>query len=88
MAISQQVDMICVCGSDGALRPLRFRFEDELRELQVVDIAEVVSCREITHIGVEAMIFVCRTFDGAREHMVEIKYTLRTHQWALRRLIY
>ena len=41
----QQVEMICVCGSDGAFRPLRFRYEDPAHRLQVVDIAEVISCK-------------------------------------------
>ena len=84
----QQVDMICVCGIDGAVRPLRFRFEDELQQMQVVDVTEVVSCVEIPYVGVEAFVYVCRTYDGAREHLIEIKYTVRTHKWVLRRMIY
>lgn len=84
----QQVDMLCICGSDGAVHPLRFRFADETQQVRVVDITEVVSCEEITYVGVEGYLYVCRTHDGIGEHLIEIKYTARTHKWAIRRMIY
>lgn len=88
MSAMQQLEMISVCACDGALRPLRFRFADETGQLQVANIAEIVSCVEIPYVGAEALIYVCRTYDGAREHLLEIKYSVRTHKWALRRMIY
>lgn len=84
----RQVEMICVCGSDGALRPLRFRYEDAAHRLQVVDIAEVISCKEICYVGIEAFVYVCRAYDEDREHLFELKYTVRTHKWVLHRKIY
>ena len=84
----QQVEMISVCGSDGALRPLRFRFEDASHQLQVVHIEEVISCKEVCYVGIEAFVFVCRACYGGQEHLFEVKYTVRAHKWVLERQIY
>ncbi len=84
----QQVEMICVCGSDGTLRPLRFRYEDEQHCLQVVNIAEVVSCKEICYVGIEAFLYVCRAYEAQQEHLFEVKYTVRSHKWVLHRKLY
>lgn len=85
---NQQIEMISVCGSDGSLKPLRFRFEDEEHRLQVVQITEVISCKEICYVGIEAFVYVCRAEFGGREHLFEVKYTVRTHKWVLFRMLY
>ena len=37
------VDVICICSADGDIRPLRFRMEDEKKQLLRVDIDEIIS---------------------------------------------
>jgi hypothetical protein len=81
------VQMLAVCGADGALRPVRFRFEDGDRALRTVRIDQVLSSREIQYVGVEALSFLCRAVLGDREHIFELRYTLRTHRWVLQRVI-
>ena len=58
MQRSQGVDVISVCNADGQIRPLRLQLQDEQHQLLRINIDEVVSVKEITHVGVEAQVFV------------------------------
>lgn len=75
------VDVISVCAADGQIRPLRLRMEDEEHQLLRINIREVVSVKQVTHVGVEAQIFLCRATVWDREWLFELKYTFRNHTW-------
>lgn len=83
-----QVEMISLCSTDGKLRPLRFRFEDESHCLQTVPVTEILCDKEICYVGIEAFQFVCKGILGGREKMFELRYTVRSHKWILFREIY
>lgn len=80
------VDVISVCNSDGQIRPLRLQLKDEQHQLLRINIDEVVSVKEITHVGVEAQIFVCRARVWERSWVLELKYLFRSHIWKLQRI--
>lgn len=82
------VDVICVYSANGDIRPLRFRMEDGEHQLLRVDIEEVISCREIRYVGIEAQIFLCRATVRGRKTLFELKYTIRSHSWCLLRKVY
>ena len=82
------VDVISVCSANGDIRPLRLRLEDETHQLLRIDIAEIVSRKEIQYVGVEAHIFLCRAWVREREWLFELKYTIRSHNWCLLRKVY
>lgn len=82
------IQVLTVCDADGRLQPIRFRVEDEAHELQTVSIKQVVSTYEIQYVGIEALAFLCKGDIGGREHLFELRYTVRSHRWALQRLIY
>ena len=82
------VDVISVCNTEGEIRPLRFQLEDEEHQLLRVNIQEVVSIREIQHVGVEAHIFLCRARVHDRDWTFELKYTFRSHTWRLLGKVY
>ena len=82
------VDVISMCSANGDIRPLRFRMEDEQHQLLRVDIDEVVSCRPIQFVGIEAQIFLCRAMVKGRETLFELRYTIRSHSWCLLRRVY
>lgn len=82
------VDVISVCSASGDIRPLRFRMEDESHQLLRVDIDEVVSCKEVQYVGIEAQIFLCRATVGEKKKLFELKYTIRSHTWCLLRSVY
>lgn len=82
------VDVISVCSADGQIRPLRFRMEDESHQLLRIDIDEIINCRHIQYVGIEAQIFLCRATVNGKHWLFELKYTIRTHCWCLLRKVY
>jgi len=82
------VDVISLCSANGDIRPLRLRMEDEAHQLLRVDIDEIISCREIQFVGIEALVFLCRATVRERKWLFELKYTIRTHMWSLLRKVY
>ena len=82
------VDVICVYSANGDIRPLRFRMEDEEHQLLRVDIDEIISCREVQYVGIEAHIFLCRAMVQCQKTLFELKYTIRSHSWCLLRKVY
>ena len=83
MEFSTNVDMISVCSADGSLLPLRFRFEDRDQGIRRVQVLEVLACREIKYVNVEAYEYTCRTKSEDREELMRIRYAVRSHRWSL-----
>ena len=81
------IDVICVCSADGDIRPLRFRMEDEDHKLLKIDIDEIVSCRDVQFVGIEARIFLCRATVGQKMWLFELRYTIRSHNWCFMRKV-
>lgn len=81
------VDVISVCSAEGEIRPLRLRLENEIRELQRVDIEEVLRIDQVPYVGVEAYVFLCRAKMGGRRHLLELKYSIRSHTWWILRIL-
>ena len=82
------VDVICAYSACGEIRPLRFRMEDGEHKLLRVDIDQVISCREVQYVGIEAQIFLCKATVAGKEAIFELKYTIRSHRWCLLRKVY
>ncbi|MBQ1281320.1 MAG: hypothetical protein IIY16_03640 [Oscillospiraceae bacterium] len=85
---NRPVEMISVCSTDGKMQPVRFRFEDSERTVQTAHIQEIVCIKEISYVGIEALVYVCKARLGELERLLEIKYFVRTHRWVLFRVIY
>lgn len=77
------VDVIAIHSADGTMRPIRFRVENEEHAHLRVDIEEVIKTTEISYVGAEATVFVCRAKMGNRSILLELKYKLRSHSWYL-----
>lgn len=82
------VDVICVFGVDGEIRPLRLRMEDEAHQLVRIDIDEVISVKQIQYVGIEAKVFLCRAMIAEHKSLFELRYTIRTHSWCITRKVY
>ena len=82
------IEMICVCGADGKLTPLRFRMEDEEHCLQTVAISQVLCSKPIQYVGIDAIQYLCKAKSGEQERLFELRYTLNTHIWTLFRVVY
>ena len=77
------VDVISVCHADGQIRPLRLQFEDESRQCLRINIDQILSMREITHVGAEAQVYLCRARVWDRTWTFELKYHIRGHNWTI-----
>jgi len=88
MMRNQPVDVISVCSANGDIKPLRLRMEDEDHQLLRVDIHEIISMKPIQFVGIEAQIFLCKSFVQGKEWLFELKYTIRTHTWCIMRKVY
>lgn len=88
MWCNSPVDVISVCSADGSIKPLRIRMEDEEHNLMRIDIEEVISCKEIQYVGIEAHVYLCRATIRGKESVFELKYTIRSHNWQLMRKVY
>lgn len=82
------VDVISVCSACGELRPLRLRVEGGEQGALRVDIDEVLRVKDISYVGVEARIFLCRGTAEGRQWVFELKYTIRSHCWYLMKRLY
>lgn len=85
---NRPVDVIALCSAGGQIRPLRLRLEDGNSESFRVDIDEVISTKQITYVGVEAQLFLCRATVWGREWLFELKYAFRSHSWQMVRRIH
>ena len=85
---NRPIQVIALCGAEGELKPLRFRFEDRDHRLHTVSVTEVADTRWENYAGIEAAVFLCRAVVAGREQLYELKYTVRTHRWVLFRRIY
>lgn len=77
------VDVICVCSACGKMRPLRFQVEDAAHQMVRVNIEEVVSIKSVTHVGAEALIYLCRAQVQGIQRLFELKYSVRSQTWSL-----
>lgn len=88
MPNSRPVDVISLCSAEGEIKPLRLRMEDEAQQTLRVDIDEVISVKQITYVGIEAQVFLCRATVWGREWLFELKYLIRSHSWRMMERIY
>ena len=82
------VDVISMCSAGGEIRPLRLRMEDGEHQLLRIDIEEIISCKEIRDVGIEAQVFLCRATVRGKKWLFELRYTIRSHTWCLMRKVY
>ena len=83
----QPVDVISMCSANGDIQPLRLRMEDEHHQLLRINIEEILSSKEIQYVGIEAHVFLCRAKVRGKQWLFELKYTIRSHNWSLRRKV-
>lgn len=79
------VDVICLTGANGEIRPLRVRTADGAEEMQVGNVCEILQTRESRLIGFESHSFLCRIRIGRAVTVMELRFFIRTHCWYMSR---
>ena len=85
--VMKKVEVIASCDTCGRFRPLRVRFEGADSQLHRLSIQQVISAREVTYVGIEAIVYLCRSYEENRERIFELRYNIRSHDWQLLRWI-
>ncbi len=86
-ALNKPIEMISLCGTEGEIRPLRFRFEGMDQQLHTVKISEIVDTKQIMYGGSPSFQYLCKAIFGDREILFELKYAVKDHRWILFRYI-
>lgn len=86
--LNKPIEMIALCGLNGELRPLRFRYEDVGHHPQVVHIREIISTKESLQVGIQSFYYLCRATLQEKEQLFELRYTVKNHSWTLHRVVY
>lgn len=81
------IQTLCLISTTGDVRPVWFRYEDELHQIIKVKIAEILSYKEIKTAGKRELIYTCTATDGENMNIFDLKYTLETHKWILYRKV-
>ncbi|MBQ7254654.1 MAG: hypothetical protein IJS31_00170 [Oscillospiraceae bacterium] len=85
---SHPIQVLSLTTADGQLQPLRFRFEDEAHQLHTVKVLEILDTRKVSHVGIDALTFLCRAEADGMRHLFELRYAIRSHRWNLARRLY
>ena len=85
--VNKPIEMISFCGTNGDLRPLRFRYEDEAHHPRIVRVREIISSRESQLLGLTSFLYLCRAMVSGKDQLFELRYTVKNHNWVLYRVM-
>ena len=75
--ISKEVEMIVYFDTDGSIKPIKFRIEEDT--YKVIKIEKIIS----TQLERKMIIFNCSASIGDREKIFEVKYDTENTRWIL-----
>lgn len=82
------VEVICYCGFDGKIQPLRFRFEDHEQLMHTMQVLEVLDTREVPYVGAEGFRYLCKAEERGMTHLYELNFDFRSHRWIIAQKLY
>ena len=72
----------------GEIIPIKLRIENEEHQLLTAQITSILFTQENKFCGVRTVDFCCKTLIEDKEHLIELRYFLDTHKWAIRRVLH
>ena len=84
----QQIEVLCVCTPPRRIRPLRFRFEDAQHQLHVLPVTDILYEKSTQYLGIDALVYGCQVQLEGKVHLIELRYTVRSLQWIVPRVLY
>lgn len=76
--VARPVDMLVWFGLDGQPHPVRFRFEDN-----IIQINKVITHAAEKTAGNNTLVFTCQSIINQQDRVFELRYELRTCKWTL-----
>lgn len=81
------VETISVCNTVGDIRPMRIRLEDEDHHLMVLNVEEVIYCKESNLSGILSYRYGCKVHMYGVERLIELMYNVNSHKWSVLRIL-
>ena len=81
------VEAISVCNTIGDIRPMRIRLEDEEHQLMVLNVEEIIYCKESNLSGIRSFRYGCKVRMHGVERLIELIYNVHSHRWTILRLL-
>ncbi len=78
------VEVMAYFGTDGHVRPHRFRLTNDDDQLLVVKVDELITVEPEWAGGNEMIVFKCRSVMGGQAREYTLKYEKETCQWLLK----
>ena len=79
--VSKNIEMIAYFKTDGSLRPIRFRIEEE--QCEVIKITMILRVEMENLCGNKMMVYTCSSCIDGMEKIFEIKYDVSRMKWIL-----
>lgn len=79
---AQPVDVICVCTTEGDIRPLRLRLSESGQSLRV-DIDQILQVDNNLRFGAETITFVCGATVFQHRIKFSLKYCVQSRRWSI-----
>lgn len=80
--VSKSIEMISYFRTDGTIRPLRFRMEED-DGCEVIKISRIIRCETEKLCGNKMMVYTCCAVIDGIEKIFEIKYDVEKMKWIL-----
>lgn len=77
------IQLFSACSTLGEITPLWFRFENEEHGIETIKVERILSQKEEKHCGLNYIRYVCWAAAEDKEHLVELRYSISSHQWKL-----
>ncbi len=81
------IEAISVCNTVGDIRPMRIRLEDEEHHLIVLNVEEVIYCKERSLSGILSYRYGCKVHMYGAERLIELMYNVNSHRWTVLRIL-
>ena len=79
--VSKNIEMIAYFKTDGSIRPIRFRIEEE--QCEVIKITKILRVEMEKLCGNKMMVYTCCALIDGIDKIFEIKYDLAKMKWIL-----
>jgi hypothetical protein len=81
------VEAISVCNTIGDIRPMRIRLEDDKHQLIVLNVDEVIYCKESNLSGILSYRYGCKVHMYGKEKLIELMYNVQSHKWTILKIL-
>ena len=72
----------------AGMRPLRLRLEDAQHQLHVLPVTDILYEKSTQYLGIDALVYGCQVQLEGKVHLIELRYTVRSLQWIVTRVLY